>query len=158
MHVLPGADDRALAPLVHLEQTHGFAPDPIRRLAALGDADLMDTLRLSRAKRDRCTGLRDSATAGQSGAELGYRLGCEAGRDVILLRAALMEQPLGADELAQVDIGAAAEFPISARDLMPMHKGAALGNQLKKLEQSWISSGFTLTRAALLEISRAQEG
>lgn len=156
--LLPGAEDRALGPLVHLEEVHGFEVDPMRRLAALGDADLALSLRLSRARRDQAERMREGAIGGQSGAELGYRLGIQPARDALLLRAALMEQPLTEDELHQADIGAAAEFPISARDLMPEHKGEALGKMLKKLEQSWISSGFTLTRAALLEISRAQEG
>ena len=30
-----GADDRALAPLIHLEQAAGATPDPVRRLAAI---------------------------------------------------------------------------------------------------------------------------
>jgi len=47
--VLPGADDTALAPLVHLEGQAGIAPDAIRRLASLGGQDVVDRLRLSKA-------------------------------------------------------------------------------------------------------------
>ncbi|CAN0606338.1 unnamed protein product, partial [Ectocarpus sp. 12 AP-2014] len=51
--VLEGADDRALGPLVHLEETLGLAPDPIRRLASLGGTNVADRLRLSRQDADR---------------------------------------------------------------------------------------------------------
>ena len=44
--ILPGVDDRALAPLIHLEGDE--APRWLRRLAALGGADPTDALRLSR--------------------------------------------------------------------------------------------------------------
>lgn len=158
MRLLPGADDRALGPLVHLEEMFGFTPDPMRRLAALGDGDLALSLRLSRARRDRVTLIRDGAVGGESAAALGYRLGRDCARDAIVLRAALLEHPLSDDDLHQADVGGHAVFPVSAQDLMPDHTGADLGNMLRKLEKIWISSGFTMTRAALLDISRAQEG
>ena len=42
MRVLPGADSAPLAPLVHLEETQGIAPDWVRRLAALGGEDAFE--------------------------------------------------------------------------------------------------------------------
>ena len=158
MRLLPGADDRALALLVHFEGIQGVAPDPLRRLAVLGDDDMAGTLRLSRAQRTQAGVIRAAATGMQGAGELGYRLGIDRAQDAILARAALMEQPPGADALGLAQAGAAAEFPLVARDLMPEHSGAALGKALKSLEQTWISSGFSLTRSALLDISRGQEG
>ncbi len=148
--LLPGADDRALAPLVHFETLHGLTPDPVRRLAALGGAEMVETLRLSRAHRSQVETLRAAATGPQSPAELGYRLGADTARDAIILRAALLETPPKAQDLADALTAAKAEFPITARDLMPAYSGVALGKQLKTLEQDWIASGFTLGRDELL--------
>lgn len=148
--LLPGADDRALAPLVHFETLHGLTPDPLRRLAALGGEEMVDTLRLSRAQRAQVETLRAAATGPQSPAELGYRLGADTARDALVLRAALLETPPATQDLAQAQAGAGENFPITARDLMPAYSGATLGKMLKKLEQIWITSGFTLSRDELL--------
>ncbi len=61
-HVLPGADPRMLAPLVHLESEAGVAPDPLRRLAALGGEAPVRDLRLSRAEAKRLAAIA-AATA-----------------------------------------------------------------------------------------------
>ena len=158
MQVLPGADDRALAPLVHLEQQAGLPPEPMRRLSALCAAEPIATLRLSKAQVARAAAIRDGATGGQGAGELGYRLGAETARDALVLRAALMEHPLGSEDFRRAEAGAAADFPISAQDLMPAHSGSTLGKALKSLEQSWIDSGFTLTKPELLDISRTLKG
>lgn len=147
--ILPGADDRALAPLVHLEAESD--PDPIRRLAALGGADLVAHLRLSKAQARRLEALREAATGTKTTAELAYRQGAEFASDAALLCAALLEQPL-ADSLAtDLQLGAGAVFPVFAADLMPDLSGATLGAALKELEKSWIASGFELDRAQLLQ-------
>jgi len=82
---------------------------------------------------------------------LGYRHGAKAARDVLLLRAALLEQPLDPDALAAADAGASSVFPVTAADLMPDYLGAALGARLKLLEERWIASGFALTKGDLLK-------
>jgi len=61
--VLPGADTRALAPLVHLEDRTTTPPDAIRRLAALGGADVAERLRLSRAEAKRLARLAEAGAA-----------------------------------------------------------------------------------------------
>ncbi|NRB18250.1 MAG: CCA tRNA nucleotidyltransferase [Rhodobacteraceae bacterium] len=146
--LLPGSDDRALAPLVHFEA--GLIANPIRRLAALGGPDMGDHLRLSKAQMASWTTLRAQAIATTGAAELGYHLGETQARDVLLLRAALLEQPLNPNLETDIARGAAAKLPISARDLMPEITGKALGDRLKQLESDWIASGFTLTRDGLL--------
>ncbi len=45
---------------------------------------------------------------------------------------------------------AKAQFPITARDLMPAFQGAALGEALRRAEKRWIASGFTLCAEELL--------
>lgn len=145
---LAGADARPLAPLVHLEGT--LRPDFVRRLSTLGGDDLTEALRLSRDETRRLDLLRSAALSAQGPAELGYRLGERTAHDALLVRAALLGQALPdgwADAVAQ---GAAARFPVNARDLMPGLMGVELGQRLRELETRWLESGFTLSRAELL--------
>ena len=150
--LLPGASAVALAPLVHLEGT--VPPDPVRRLAALGRID-PDSLRLSKAQARRLEQMRDGAESGERAAVLGYRHGVEAGRDMALVQAALLGQPLPADLEADLTRGANALMPVTAQDLMPALTGAALGLALKQAEAAWIASDFSLPREALLRAARA---
>ncbi|MFD0859522.1 CCA tRNA nucleotidyltransferase [Roseovarius aquimarinus] len=149
--VLPGSDPAALAPLVHLEGEAHVSHDPIRRLAALGGEDLRDRLRLSRVDAARLETLREGAGRIERPGALGYLHGAEAARDILLLRSALLQQPLDAGALAAAARGARQVFPVAAADLMPALQGAALGARLKALEARWIASDFALSREELLE-------
>lgn len=147
-HTLPGADPRALAPLVHLE-----TGQPVRwqrRLAALGGQDTAEHLRLSRADAATLAALRDAVGNAMTPAALGFTLGAESGTDAILLRAALLESPLPPDWQADVARGAGAHFPVTAADLMPALQGPALGQALKALQTRWLASDLRLTREQLL--------
>lgn len=148
--ILPGADAAALAPLVHLESQTGTAPDPLRRLAALGGADVAGRLRLSRAEARRLAHLRDGIASTQPPGELGYRYGATDGADIVLLRAALLGTPPAPDAFDDLRRGAAATCPVRAADLMPEYSGAALGRRLSEIESRWIASGFALRREDLL--------
>ncbi|HSG56962.1 MAG TPA: CCA tRNA nucleotidyltransferase, partial [Paracoccaceae bacterium] len=149
--ILPGADDRALAPLVHLEQSAGMAPDWLARLAAMTGAEAAARLRLSRAEEIRLCLLRDGMGSARGAAELGFRHGVDDARAILVLRAAVMGQPLDPASLSRVEEGAAAVFPVRAADLMPAFNGPALGRELERLKLRWIESGFSLTRKDLLE-------
>lgn len=146
--VLPGADAAALAPLVHLEPP--YAPDWIRRLAALGGAEAEDRLRLSRVEARRLAVVREGLALGAGPAEIAYRHGAEAARDILLVRSAALGVGLPTGWEEEVARGAAARFPLRAADLMPGLSGAALGERLKLLEDRWIASGFRLSREQLL--------
>lgn len=148
--VLEGADDRALAPLIHLETQTGTAPEPIRRLAALGGAEMAQDLRLSRAQSARLAQLREAATGTMPAAELGYRLKQPNALDVLLLRSALLEQVWKNEAIKLVETGANARFPVRAKDLMPEFQGPDLGSRLAQLEARWIASGFALTKSELM--------
>jgi len=148
--ILPGADATALAPLVHLEAETGTAPDPLRRLAALGGSDVAARLRLSRAEARRLAHLRDGIASGMSAAETGYRFGAGEGGDIVLLRAALLGTPPPPDAFDDLRRGAVAVCPVRAADLMPAYSGPALGRRLSEIEARWIASGFTLGREDLL--------
>lgn len=146
--ILPGAEARALGPLVHLEPP--YAPDWIRRLAALGGAEAEDAFRLSREEARRLSILRDSLAGNAGATEIAYRHGAWAARDVVLLRGALLGASLPSGWEDDVSRGAAAEFPVRAADLMPGLSGAALGQRLREIEDRWIASGFGLSREQLL--------
>lgn len=148
--LLPGADDRALAILIQLEQDADAAPEPIRRLAAITPPEAAKTLRLSRAQLQRLTRMRDEAMATTSVAELGYRYGAAGGLHETLLRCAFLEQPWSNDLARALEQGAGASFPIKAADLIPAFSGPALGAKLAELEARWIASDFALSREDLL--------
>ena len=150
VRVLNGADDRAIGLLVHLEQSNGVGPNPIRRLAALGGMDVQAALRLSK-QQDKTLTLYKGEMGSASGAgELGYRHGVIAAKDILLLRAAQFETEVARGDFTAADIGANASFPVAAQDLMPQYSGAQLGAELRTLEQRWIDSGFQLSKKALL--------
>lgn len=148
--LLPGADDRALAPVVHFEGELGLSPDQLLRLAALGGAEVAGTLRLSKAQLKAVDALREAASGTAGAAELGYRLGTEPALAAMILRSALLEMPLVGGVKQDVAKGAQAVFPISAKDLMDTHTGRELGQKLTELEGIWIASGFALGREELL--------
>jgi poly(A) polymerase len=147
---LPGADDRALGPLIHLEHKHATAPTPIRRLAALGGHDVAQHLRLSRAEATALNLLRAEVASTTAPHALGYHYGQSTALDILLLRAAMLEMPLDDTASDGVTLGASAVFPVSAADLMPDLQGPALGKRLKRLEQRWIDARFTLSCEQLL--------
>lgn len=148
--VLEGADDRALAPLVHLEGQLGVMPDAIRRFSALADAHHAKALRLSKADSKRWALLRDALGGMKTAAHLGYLHGAEIALDIFLLRSAVLEQPMPPNVKQEADTGENAKFPVKARDL-PELSGPALGAKLKELEQHWIASGFVLAKDDLLK-------
>jgi len=147
---LPGADAEKMGLLVHLEAQAGVAPDTARRLALVGGEDVMNRLRLSR-ENARANDLLKAETGSSKGfSELSWRHGSERARDIALLRAALFETPLPGELEDQIALGQSVTFPVEAADLMPAFEGAALGDELKRLEALWIGSNFTMTREALL--------
>nr|WP_142637376.1 CCA tRNA nucleotidyltransferase [Ruegeria faecimaris] len=148
--ILPGVEDRSLAPLIALEQQAGAKPEPVRRLSSIATPEIAQTLRLSKAQTQRLTRMRDEAAGTAGTAELGFRYGEEDGLHEVLLRCALLEQPWSEDKRQALRDGAAADFPVRAADLIPDFTGPALGKKLAELEARWIASGFTLTRSELL--------
>ena len=145
--ILPGADPRALAPLIHLELDAD--PDWLRRLAALGGEDPTEHLRLSRAESRDLAALRTAIASTDSPRVLGWRLGAARGADAVLLRASLLEQPIPPTAMPDIAQGATARFPVTAADL-PHLSGPALGAELKRLQTAWLASDLRLTRSQLL--------
>jgi poly(A) polymerase len=146
--VLPGANPKSLAPLVHLEGE--MAPDWRRRLVVLGGGPSKATLRLSRQEASAMAALRAAVADIDTPVVVGWKLGADLGRDAILARAAMLEQPLPPDWERELSRGATARFPVTASDLMPTYTAEALGAKLKALEAKWLASGLTLGREELL--------
>jgi poly(A) polymerase len=146
--VLPGADHRALAPLVDMELDAD--PDWLRRLATIGGEDAESRLRLSRAEARDLAALREAIGSGESPAVLGWRLGAGRGSDAMLARAAVMGVWLQPGWMAELSRGAKATFPVTAADLMPALQGPALGARLAQLTDRWLASDLRLTRDDLL--------
>jgi len=149
-HCLPGADPIALAPLVHLEADAGIAPDWMTRLAAMGGTGIRDRLRLSRAEEITLDRVRDALAEPRPDAAA-YRFGAEAAHRASLIRGAVTGG-LDTNDAACIAMGAAAVFPLKARDLMALGlgPGPALGAILAEAETRWIDSGFSLDKVALL--------
>ena len=144
--VLPGADPRALAPLVHLDGD--ITPRWQRRLVVLGGST--EDLRLSRQEQAEIGHIRDEIASALSPAALGWMLGDIPATDVILCRAALFETAPPKDWQADVRRGTRSILPITAADLMPDLHGPALGARLKSLQSQWLASDLGLDKAALL--------
>lgn len=145
--VLPGADPRALAPLVHLDADQ--PPRWIRRLAVLG-GDTTD-LRLSRAEARDLAALRSAVETVETPAALGWRFGKPLAADAVLVRATLLETPLPPDWNAELHRGAQARFPVTAADLMPGLQGEALGQRMNDMQARWLASDLLLGREDLLK-------
>jgi poly(A) polymerase len=145
--VLPGADARALAPLVHLDEAE--PPRWLRRLAVLGGDT--DHLRLSKAEARDLSALRAALGAPETPAVLGFTMGAPLATDALLARAATFQTPPPNGWQSQVRDGSRARFPITAADLMPALQGEALGTRLKELEARWLASDLTLSREELLK-------
>lgn len=145
--VLPGADARALAPLVHLDEAE--PPRWLRRLAVLGGET--DALRLSKAEARDLVALRTVLGSTDTPAALGWRLGEPLAIDAILARAASFGTYPPEDWQTEVHRGARARFPVTAADLMPALQGEALGSRLKALESRWLASNLRLGKDDLLK-------
>ncbi len=152
--VLPGANDNGLALLVHIERENGVDANALRRLALIGGDEIPDRLRLSRKQTKQLVLLREEIESLRGAAEISYRLGKECARDVLMLRAVLLEQPVQQTEFEIIETAANETFPLSASDLMPTLTGPALGQKLKELEQFWIDSGFRLNHEELIRMVR----
>jgi poly(A) polymerase len=144
-HVVPGADPRALAPLVHLEGQ--MPPRWLRRLAALG-GDASD-LRLSRDETRGLEARQAALASGDGPAVMAFRHGAPAAEDAILIRAASLAALPPEGWQAEVARGAGASFPIRAADL-PGLSGATLGERLRVLQEAWIASDLRADKATLL--------
>ncbi len=149
--VLPGADPKVLAPLVHIEGNIGISSNWLRRLSALGGEDQSENLRLSNSEARRLTEIGFVLQNNMKSSEAGYRFGDAVAQDAAIISSASTSTPIATDLLADIHRGAAAQFPVRALDLQPVYSGEALGKKLKDLETRWVESDFRLSKTELLD-------
>jgi poly(A) polymerase len=81
---------------------------------------------------------------------LGALFGAQAGWDIALLNAALLETDLTASDRQHVEDGSQIPFPVKPADLMPRFQGKALGDELERLRGLWLASDLRLKKNDLL--------
>lgn len=149
----------ALKRLIAAEAAQGFAPDPVRRLAALlpPSPDVAETvaarLRLSKVQRNRLVSAAER-TADDSGAPhaLAYRITPPQAIDRLLL--------LGDDARALAEWRVPI-FPLKGGDIVRMGvtAGPAVARILKTVEARWVAEGFpdSVRTAQLLDETLAAQ-
>jgi len=135
---------------VHLQNELGTPHDAAARLAALGDADMLTGLRLSKKLIKAIYAIREASGTAQTPAVLGHQMGEALAAQAISLRHAMFSTPLTGQETSEIYRGARAKFPVKSSDLSGDFQGKALGDKLKKLQVDWYASDLTATRAQLL--------
>ena len=172
--ILPGdlQLDR-VARLIAIENTNGFAPDAVLRLAALipngagPAARIAQSLKLSNAARDRLVqaGEKDQRVAAglapSEARKLIYRLGAPCFRDQVLLRwAASGAAPDAAAWRVLFVLAQNWEPPLFALDgndvmALGIDEGPEIGVLLRDVEAWWVEQDFAPDRPALLERLKA---
>jgi poly(A) polymerase len=166
-HYLPWATslDR-LRWVAELEQRHGLAPDPVRRLAALTmtgcGRDVAETLRLSRAEGGRIVDLdapRDpfDTASPQAVRRQIYAWGNDGARDRLLLDwLDRIDAASGATALAIIDTWPCPRFPLKGADIVKLgvSEGPRVGCVLEAVEDWWTEQDFAPDRAACLAYAR----
>ncbi|WP_347268055.1 CCA tRNA nucleotidyltransferase [Paracoccus sp. (in: a-proteobacteria)] len=155
--ILPGADPGDMRELIEAEHDFGTGALPRwpRRLALLAADDAATALRLSRAEiREQQAIALALALALPVAA---YHHGRSAAAQAVLIRAA-RGQPPAFGWCHEIARGAAAQFPLAARDLMPALAGAAIGDGLRRAEAAFVASDFRLEPEALRRIALQEPG
>jgi poly(A) polymerase len=166
----------SFANMIKVEAAAALAPDPMRRLGALGvfiveDADrLRDRLRLFNAEHERLLAMAErwwqvSPAHGEADARaLLYRLGPVHFGDRVLV--AWSRSPAGAADPSWHALATLParwtppRFPLRAADLMSrgLAKGPALGAALQAAEEAWVAAGFPSDPETLADIASRAAG
>lgn len=165
--ILPFAPDiEVLARVREAEQSEGLAPDPLLRLAALavGASDTLKevarAMKVSNDERARLLGpgrIEDPVTAASDDRAIrqaAYRHGGRALVDLLWLRRA--EEPGNAAgwnaRLNALRGWEAPTLPVRGADIAAagVQEGPRIGEIVRKLEDEWVASDFSLSRDRLL--------
>ncbi|MEM7241664.1 MAG: CCA tRNA nucleotidyltransferase [Pseudomonadota bacterium] len=144
--VLPGADVALLGPYLENEMSR----DWLGRLFVMAGATAQDHLRLSKNEVRQLSKLAHAQDDLTSLHEIAYRQGAANAKIIGAFRESVA--PTGhwnADRSAMLDSAAQQVFPLKSQDFNGL-EGKVLGDALRKAEDDWIASKFTLTKNALL--------
>ena len=158
--------------MMKLEGELALAPDPVRRLGALGvtiveDAErLRERLRLANAEYERIASMADgwwrisSGLGEHDGQALIYRLGAQVYLDRVLLAwSRAWEEGVASERWRTFATlparWTAPAFPLKAADLIArgVPKGPRLGAALRAAEEAWIAERFPLDKETLAEVA-----
>jgi poly(A) polymerase len=169
--ILPTGQDLArFSRMADIDARHGYEPDPVLRLAAVGlrsasnAATLREALRLSNAEHDRLQLLAQSepptpALSDNERRMVLYRMGPEGFRDAVRLAWAGSREDFPAEDWAGLlqlpERWPVPRFPLSGADLARrgIASGPEMGRLLKRLEDWWMGAGFPEKEAVLQQLA-----
>lgn len=150
-HIIPGADPQYVAPLVHLEGLSDIPTNWRRRMLVMGGEGHAKRLRLSNADSKHLDAVKLAQQSGLSPTIMAYKFGADAALDAKLIEAATLSIHLPTALKQDISKGAAAVFPVRGADLINrIGAGPHLGEELKRLEELWISADFKQNKDELL--------
>ncbi|MYG41883.1 MAG: CCA tRNA nucleotidyltransferase [Rhodobacteraceae bacterium] len=139
--------------LEQMERAHQFEPNPITSLAVLNINTKNCKLDLTRVEHLKLDILLQYSKDNECLLEeLAYQFGKGTTEAIVLIRAILGNEGIPSDFRSRVDFAASQEFPVKAKDLGTRYEGKELGDKLKELQKVWISSGFEVSKSALLKL------
>ena len=107
--------------------------------------------KLSNVEHKLVTRLQKLKQSEDSIQKIAYLYGKEVSFQYAIIRAATSKDNLK-DIDTRVTLGTNSVFPVTAKDLAKNYQGPELGKMLKKLQDIWIDSDFSLTKMDLLKI------
>lgn len=159
----PAPDLGAFARMAKIDSEQDLIPDALLRLVLIAKAPLglRERLRLTNAEMKRLESIGGHAKPHPSLRDkerraVLYRLRPEAWRDLVRLAWAQSKERLAnkawRELLSFADEWTIPRFPLSGQDLLARgyKSGPELGHELVRLEDWWIASDFTESKAALL--------
>ena len=167
--ILPTGHDLArVARMAEVDARHGFEPDPVLRLAAIGletaaDADILrQALRLSNAEHLRLQHLGQSVPPSPALRDnerriVLYRVGARGFRDAVRFAwasdAGTFPPEAWIELLELPEHWPVPRFPVSGADLARrgVAAGPEMGRLLERLEDWWMAAGFPADREAVLD-------
>ncbi|WP_162914078.1 CCA tRNA nucleotidyltransferase [Taklimakanibacter lacteus] len=157
-------DLKSLSRMAKIDRAHGLKPDALLRLSLIArDAlSLRERLRLTNAEMRRLEAIAGYAAPTPKLRErerraVLYQLGAEAWRDLVRLAWARSKDTVASKSwsalLGFVDQWPVPRFPLGGQDLLSLgfKAGPTIGRELARLEDWWIASDFSATKADLLK-------
>lgn len=149
--VIPNAKLHQLHTLIKFEKQFKCSRKWTTRIALMTNSKLKTIWKLSNAEHKLITRLQQLKQREDSIQKIAYLYGKEIAYQSTVIRSAISK-----DNLKNIDtritLGITSVFPVTAKDLAENHQGRELGKMLKKLQDIWIDSDFSLTKMDLLKI------
>ena len=149
--VIPNAKLCQLHTLIKFEKQSKCPIKWTTRIALMTNSKLKTIWKLSNVDHKLVTRLQKLKQSDDSIEKIAYLYGKD-----ISFQYAIMRSAISKDNLKNIDtrvtLGVNSVFPVTAKDLTENYQGPALGKMLKKLQDIWIDSDFSLTKMDLLKI------